>query len=239
MTNQDDDRKIKRFPDEHERAALEKARLVHQKVPDEPIFNIPPIVQALCLVNVAIFVFGYFFPQLMTDDLIYKLAFVPARYVNGAPLDFSAFFSPFTHMFLHGSWMHISLNVGMLLAFGAGLEKVIGGRRLLVLYFAAGLCGALLHLIIYPHDESPMIGASGAISGLFGGVMIMLYAQGLMGKGYARLLPVVLIWIGVSVFFGYFGMPGVDNPIAWTAHVGGFLGGLALYGPVSRLKIRH
>ncbi len=241
MTDQNgpDDDKVTRFPDAREREALEKAHIVHHTPAREPFLNLPPVVQILCLLNIAVFLCGKFFPQLLTDDLLYALAFVPARYFGADPIGGAAIFSPVTYMFIHGGWMHLSLNVAMLMAFGAGLEKFMGGRRLLLLYFATGLCGAMAQLLVYPHTDSPMIGASGGISGLFGGVMIMMYSSGMLGQGYRKLLPVIFIWIGISVFFGFFGMPGVDSPIAWTAHVGGFIGGLLLYGPISRLKIQH
>jgi membrane associated rhomboid family serine protease len=109
----------------------------------------------------------------------------------------------------------------------------------LLLYFISGLFGALLHTLLYPDMDVPMVGASGAISGLFGGVIMLMYMEGMMGQGYRKLIPFIVIWIGVSIFFGFFGVPGTDNPIAWTAHVGGFIGGLLLYKPVSRLKIQH
>ncbi len=82
-----------------------------------------------------------------------------------------------------------------------------------------------------------MIGASGAISGLFGGVIMMMYGAGMMGRGYTKLLPVIFLWLGVAALSGYFGMPGVNNPIAWTAHVGGFISGLLLYKSIRGLKI--
>jgi membrane associated rhomboid family serine protease len=229
------------LPKVDEREVLEKAHIIHLHRPPEKeeIFNLPPVVKTLCLMNIAVFLLMVFFPRLMTDDNIYALGFVPARYFNDQPLGFSAILSPLTHMFIHAGWMHLGVNIGMLMAFGAGLEKKIGGRRLLLLYFSSGLCGALLHMLVYPHMDAPMVGASGAISGLFGGVIMLMYMEGMMGQGYRKLLPLVAIWIGTSVFFGIFGVPGTDNPIAWTTHIGGFIGGLLLYKPISRLKIQR
>ena len=242
MTN--DDPKITLFPDAHEREALKKAHIIHHTPPPsrEPVLNLPPAVKALCLINIAIFLLGKLFPGLLTDERLYDLAFVPARYSGDAPLGFTALFSPFTHMFIHAGWLHLSINIGTLMAFGAGLEKTMGGRRLLLFYFATGLIGAFTHALIYPHAETPMIGASGAVSGLFGGILMMMNEEGVMGGtqgDYKKLLPFILIWVGISVFFGLYGMPGVDNPIAWTVHIGGFIAGLLLYKPVRHLKIQH
>jgi membrane associated rhomboid family serine protease len=211
----------------------------------EPIFNLPPVVQALCLINIGVFALGLFFPRLMTDNLLYALSFVPARYTGMEPMGYAGIISPITYMFIHAGWLHISMNLLTLMAFGAGLEKALGTRKMLLFYFATGLCGALLHALVYPHSDAPVIGASGAISGLFGGIMLLMNDTGMMGglnpvkgfAGYKKLLPVIILWIGVSIFFGFFGMPGVDNPIAWTVHVGGFISGLLLYRPLRRLKI--
>ena len=208
---------------------------VNDNSKSEPIFNLPPVVQTLCLLNVGIYLFEICFPGLMTDELIYKLAFVPARYTGTIPFSTATITSPLTHMFIHAGWLHLIINVGTLMAFGAGIEKAMGGRRMLLFYLLSGFCGVALHTLVYPHAEMPLIGASGAISGLFGGIIMMMYGTGMMGS-YKKLLPIIFLWIGVSLFFGFFGMPGVDNPIAWTAHVGGFIGGLLLYKPICRIK---
>jgi membrane associated rhomboid family serine protease len=243
MTDMDDsdDPKVTRFPDAKEREAIEKARFIHQhpRVLTEPALNLPPVVKALCLANIVFFLLMTFFPGILTPDDIYALGFVPARYFSGQPLDFAGIVSPITHMFIHGGWLHLGINIGTLMAFGAGIEKKIGGRRLLLLYFISGLFGALVHALAYPEAAAPMVGASGAISGLFGGVIALMYTEGMMGQGYRKLMPLVLIWIGISVFFGFFGVPGTDNPVAWDTHIGGFICGLLLYKPVSRLKIQH
>jgi membrane associated rhomboid family serine protease len=238
--NGHDDPKIADFLEEQERKAIEKAHIVHHAAENkEPAFNLPPVTQALCLLNIGVFLLGKLFPSLMTDENMYALSFVPARYFGAEPMGAAGLFSPVTHMFLHAGWAHLLINVATLMAFGAGLEKMMGLRRFLLFYFTTGLCAALAQALADPHMEAPMIGASGAISGLFGGILMMMYAGGFMGRGYRKLLPFVFIWIGISVFFGLFGIPGVDNPIAWVTHIGGFIAGLLLYKPILRLKVQH
>jgi len=172
----------------------------------------------------------------MTDNIINSLAFVPARYTGTEPFGLDAIISLVTHMFIHANWLHLSVNVGTLMAFGTGVEKNMGPHRMLLFYFTTGLCGAGLHLLTDPHSTLPMIGASGAISGLFGGILMMMYGAGMMGS-FKKMLPVIFVWIGVSVFFGFFGMPGESNPIAWATHIGGFVSGMLLYRPIRNLKI--
>ncbi len=226
-SNGHDDTKVAQFPSQKDRKKIRGA--------GEPILNLPPIVKALCLANIAIFLLEKIFSNLLTGEIHYALTFVPARYFGSQSFGFSGIFSPFTHLFLHVGWLHLAINVGTLMAFGAGLEKKIGGRKLLLLYFATGLCGALVHALVYPYTDTSLIGASGAISGLFGGILLMMQSEGMMGSGKRKLILFIFIWMGISLFFGFFGAPGTSNPIAWTAHIGGFISGLLLYKPINKL----
>lgn len=201
---------------------------------NEPILNLPPATQLLCLMNVAVFLLQTFAPGVMTDDVLYRLAFVPRRYTAPGPLVLEAYSSLFTYMFIHGGWMHLCINVATLMAFGAGIERRLGWPRFLFLYVVTGVAAAAVHFMVYPQAETPVVGASGAISGLFGAAVMMMYGGNASGaRGFYGLLPVVAVWIGSSVLFGIFGMPGVDSPIAWTAHVGGFIAGILLYKPLA------
>lgn len=233
MTTENSDENIRPFPGKEQRRRLYAAN--DASSPREPVLRLPPAVKILCLLLIGMGVVQ----QLMPDDgLTFMLAFVPARYTDGA-FEWAEIFSPVTHLFVHGGWLHIGVNLGMLMAFGAGLEKEIGAKKCLILFFAGGLAGALSHFALAPHSPYPLIGASGAISALFGAVVMMMYRQGALGAGgYRRLLPFVLAWIGLSLFFGFFGMPGAGGDIAWATHIGGFLAGLALFDPVSKIKSR-
>lgn len=238
---------VARFPSEHERREIEKARAAATEAANrarrpqsEPVFNLPRITKMACLVlivaQVVISALDFFMPALR-DTIFLAGAFIPARYTGGMEPGWQALTSPFTHMLLHGGWLHLGLNVATLAAFGAGLEKDFGGRKFLLLFFATGLAGALAHFALYPEALNPLIGASGGISGLFGGVLMMAHTRGMMQGGKSMLLPFIAIWIGISLFFGYFGMPCAEGEVAWTTHIGGFVAGLLLYKPLIRLKI--
>jgi membrane associated rhomboid family serine protease len=194
---------------------------------------------AILAVSALQFLLPFVIGQENTNAFIYDFGFVPARYTGALPLGLNGLVAPITHMFLHGGWLHTGANVLSLMAFGAGLEKWVGTRKLLLLFFACGILGAGLQFALSPGLQYPMIGASGAISGLFGAMMIMFHDKGYMGgkRGMAALLPFALLWIGTSVFFGAFGLPGAEGAISWGTHVGGFLAGMALARPVSKLRI--
>lgn len=228
--NGHDNDKITPFPDAKERKNLLRLKAANDH--KEPAVNLPPAVKILSLVNVAV----YGMMLMLSDDtqnaINHAFGFVSARYVGDLAFGMDAIVSPVTHLFLHGSFLHLAVNVGTLMAFGTGLEKTMGARKMLALYFLSGFAGALVQLIFFPHLQGPLIGASGAISGLFGGVLMMMYYTGALGQGMSRILPLILVWLGITLFFGVFNLPGNDMPVGWAAHVGGFLAGLALFRPL-------
>jgi membrane associated rhomboid family serine protease len=256
--DESEDPKIARFPDARERQELERRlKAANDRLPGgEPILNLPPVVKWFCILLILVQVFvqlllwlpADWHGEAVADWLIGNFAFFVLRYTGDMPFGWQGIVSPVSHMLLHGGWLHLGVNVATLAAFGAGLEKTIGGKRLAALFFVTGIIGAFTHTVMYvlygasgnamlfPHPEAPLIGASGGISGLFGGILMMAQDRGLMG-GYKKLLPFVAIWILISVFFGFFGMPGAEGPIAWTVHIGGFIAGLLLYRPFARSKI--
>jgi membrane associated rhomboid family serine protease len=111
-----------------------------------------------------------------------------------------------------------------LAAFGAPVERLLGVRRFILFYLSAGVVAGFIHVMFFPNSADPVVGASGAISGVFGAVLMAMRQAGRLSS----LLPVAGIWIALNVFFGIFGgTPGSGGePVAWTAHIGGFVYGL-------------
>lgn len=250
--NEGEDPKIARFPTPAERREIERMKAAMEAAKDvarearekqgggksEPILNMPPVVKWLCGTLILIHLALEFGPPEWRGLAVEHLAFIPARYTGGLEMGYGGWLGPFTHVLLHGGWLHLAMNIGMLMAFGSGLEKSIGSKKMLLLFVATSLLGVLTHFCIVPRDATALIGASGGISGLFGAILVMAQEQGQMGKGGMRgLIPFVLVWIGISLFFGMFGMPGETSAIAWTVHIGGFIAGLGLYKPIAKLKI--
>ena len=191
----------------------------------EPIINMPPVTKYLLGVIISLYLLtGVVLSGDQSDWVIGHFGFIPEKFAD-SPFDAYLGASLFAHMFLHGSWMHIIMNGFMLAAFGSGVERWLGARRVLALFIVSGLVGALAHYVLNTNSPYPMIGASGGLSGLFAAAIVMLNrGQREMG-GRFGILPFALIWIGVSVGFGMLGGPD-GSQIAWAAHVGGFLGGL-------------
>lgn len=199
------------------------------------MINLPRMTAILIGVSVAVQVVLAAAPPRWEALAFFNLGFIPARYTLDSGLQWQDFAGPVTHQFLHGGFAHIFINMIMLAAFGAGVERVIGGAKLLVLFLICGAAGALAHFVIFPESFAPVIGASGAISGLFGAALRVMARQSRQRGQNMRLLPIAAIWIGMSLIIGFTGLPGTgEAQIAWAAHIGGFIAGLALFGLFSR-----
>jgi membrane associated rhomboid family serine protease len=229
---------------------------------EPPAFNVPSIV--LAIVGALIVAFAAFdwasFEQ-QNEALIF-FALFPARYIASATHPDLIFpggvagdlWTLVTYTFMHGSWTHVIVNAVWLLAFGSAIARRIGSARFLLFYFFCGIVGALLHVVFYGGSLVPVVGASGAISGLMGGAIRFVFlADGPLGAlaGQAgrssaprasvgviqalsdrRVLAFVGIWMGLNVLFGVTGFSpsGEVANIAWIAHLGGFLAGLLFFG---------
>lgn len=196
-----------------------------QNQPHEPAVNLPPMTLALIVANVAVFGMLRLFDSGVAWAAIDDFGFTPARFSGVAPLGLTGWLSPLGYQFLHGDWVHLAINMVTLAAFGSGIERRAGAARMLSFYLLCGVLAAGAHFAVYPASDEPVIGASGAISGLVGGV---LYAMRGAGR-QSWLLGVAVLWSIPTVLFGVIGMPGTNGAgIAWVAHLGGFFGGLAL-----------
>jgi membrane associated rhomboid family serine protease len=165
-----------------------------------------------------------------------------------------------TYAFLHGSWMHLIFNALWLLAFGSPVARRFGMVRFYVLLVLCAVVGALAYGLVHAYDIMPMIGASGAISGVMAAATRFVFqpsqpwmAHQPTAAEYApaqslrevlrdrRAMSFIAVWFGVNIVFGLAAMPLglVEGGIAWEAHIGGFLAGLALFpllDPIGRKR---
>ncbi len=202
-----------------------------------PIFNLPPMVGKLIGLNVAVHAARYF----IADDatLVTALGFVPARYGGSLAddagpdmpgLGWTALVAPLTYQFLHGGVAHLGLNMLSLAAFGSAVERRLGGWRMLAFYLLTGIAAAFAHWAMDPASPDPVIGASGAISGVFAGALLLLRELGQFGSGRRQLFLIIGLWLAMTVLTGSSAPPGTGGaPVAWVAHIGGFFAGLALW----------
>ena len=140
-----------------------------------------------------------------------------------------------TSMFLHGGWMHLGGNMLYLWIFGDNLEKVMGGVRFLIFYLACGIAAGLAHIAFAGASNVPTVGASGAISGVLGGYLLMFprnRVRVLMRGGVVAMPAITVLgfWIFIQLISGVgsLGVNAQSDGVAYMAHVGGFVAGLVL-----------
>jgi membrane associated rhomboid family serine protease len=139
-----------------------------------------------------------------------------------------------TSMFLHGSWMHLIGNMWFLWLFGNNIEDAMTRPRFVVFYLACGLAAALLQVAAQPASPIPMVGASGAISGVMGAYLVMfprvrvftLVPLGFFITSFALPAWAMLIYWLVLQLLGGFTQVGSGGGVAFWAHVGGFAAGV-------------
>jgi membrane associated rhomboid family serine protease len=195
-----------------------------QRGAGERAINLPPAILWLIAINVVVHVLRQLLSEQADQQLILNLGLIPDN-ITGDQGSLLSLASLVIYQFLHGSWVHLGVNMLSLAAFGAPVERLLGVRRFVLFYLSAGIVSGLVHVLFSSDTTAPVIGASGAISGVFGAVLMLMRQVGSLSS----LLPIAGIWIALNVFFGIFGgTPGAEGePVAWMAHVGGFIYGLA------------
>jgi membrane associated rhomboid family serine protease len=142
--------------------------------------------------------------------------------------------TPITSMFLHGGWSHILGNCLFLWVFGNNVEDSMGRFRFLIFYLLCGLAGAAAQVFTNPASAVPMVGASGAISGVLGAYLLLyprVHVRVLVGIFFLSLPAylVLLSWIGLQVLNAYTSQVRSESSgVAVWAHIGGFAAGLLL-----------
>ena len=192
----------------------------------ERAINLPPAILWLIVINVAVQLLRQTLADSVDDQLVLQFGLIPAHYTTDDGTGWlSLIGAPIAYQFLHGGWVHLGVNMLSLAAFGAPVERALGPRRFVLFYLSAGVVAGAIHVLIFSDSPDPVVGASGAISGVFGAVLILLRS----GGGLTSLLPVAGVWIAMNIFFGVVGgTPGAgDQPVAWAAHIAGFIYGLA------------
>jgi hypothetical protein len=214
---------------------------------------------------IGINILAFFFELSLGPDLegfVEVFGFIPGHFVGQLwqnPLALTALFGPmFTSMFLHAGFLHIIGNLWFLYIFGDNVEDALGRGRYLLLYLASGVAACLTQLLFAPTSPVPMIGASGAIAGVMG-AYFFLFPQARV-LTFVVLLLFFTVWeIPAYIFLGFWflmqflmGTTSLERAslggVAFWAHVGGFVTGIALVhlflpqqvrGPLKRRRHRQ
>jgi membrane associated rhomboid family serine protease len=211
-------------------------------VGDEPVHGGPPpiVTFGLIALNVLAFLVELGQPsEAALQSFIQAWGVVPREYSAARdlppmiPLPFWS--TLLTSMFLHGGWMHLCGNMLYLWIFGDNLEKVMGAVRFLIFYLLCGLAASFAHIVFGPGSNVPAVGASGAISGVLAGYLL-LFPQNrirvLTRGGIAHVPAIVVLGFWILIQFingiGSMAMTTETGGVAYMAHIGGFIAGLVL-----------
>jgi membrane associated rhomboid family serine protease len=148
-----------------------------------------------------------------------------------------------TSMFLHGSWMHLLGNMWFLWIFGNNIEDSMGRPRFIAFYVLCGLAAAVAQVLATPGSPIPMVGASGAISGVMGGYLILfpkVRVYAMVPLGFFLTSVALPAWVMLGYWFliqfvsGLLTASSETGGVAFWAHIGGFVAGVALIKPFVR-----
>ncbi len=200
----------------------------------------------LIAISTIVWLFEFSLGQNNLEQFITTYGVTPVNILNGQD-----YYTLFTNMWLHASWMHILGNMVFLWVFGDNIEAVIGHGRYLVFYLAGGILASLTHVFFNPTSTLPSIGASGAIAAVMGAYIIMFpraQVRLLIGFYITRISAILFLgfWFILQLFNGVAAL-GVDTAqtggVAVWAHVGGFVFGLLIgifaRGKAQRLVVRR
>lgn len=192
---------------------------------------------SLIAINVMVWlVTGLASTQAFSDAAVVGLGYIPAVVFDFADLEPGLVLVPenatyITYAFLHGDFMHLASNMLFLWVFGDNVEDALGHFRFLIFYLLCAAAGALMHGIILPKSEMPLIGASGAIAGIVSAYLLLhprvrvwVLAFGRIPLRIPAYIPLALWVITQFVMVAV----GGNEQISWPAHVGGIIAGALL-----------
>jgi membrane associated rhomboid family serine protease len=205
----------------------------------------PVVTWALIGLNVLMFVGMLSVGNTEAEALVMRFGVIPDVMVHGGWTTARAeggaigsWVTPFTSLFLHGGLLHLGSNMLFLHVFGDNVEDALGRVRFLLFYMLCGVGAVLGQILVDPSSMAPMIGASGAISGVLAGYMTMFpHAR------VVTLVPIfiflhfmevpagifIVLWFVLQLVLGYLSLGIIADGgggVAWFAHIGGFLAGL-------------
>ena len=218
---------------------------------DNPTEIVPVFTVAFIMMCVLVYFWQVSLGQQGYQEAVYSLGVIPAVLLDKIQLPpellvVPAGFTVFTSMFMHGSFMHLAGNMLYLWIFGNNVEDAMGHVRFVIFYLLCGIAAVFGQVIQDPASQIPMIGASGAISGILGAYLLLhphsrvLVVIPLGFYMHMVRLPagmVLGIWFVIQIMSSLAADPGSAG-VAWFAHIGGFIAGMALISVFKYRRVR-
>jgi membrane associated rhomboid family serine protease len=200
----------------------------------------PFVTIALIVINVLVFLL-YELPIMGNaaafENMLRTVLLVPAQFTAN-PFSIESALDMIRSMFMHGGWAHLLGNMLYLWIFGDNVEDAVGHIPYLFFYLFCGVVASLSHVLLAPGSQVPTLGASGAIAGVLGAYLVMfpnnriitlVPAGGRMVMQETSALIVLGFWFVLQAISMFTGLGSIDQGgVAFAAHVGGFVAGLAL-----------
>lgn len=197
----------------------------------QPSYTFPFVTVAIIVLNVFAFLYEFMMDPYELNFFIAHYGVIPTRF---------QWMDVLTSIFLHGGWMHLIGNMWFLWIYGDNVEDILGHSQYLIFYLLCGLAATMVHVLFNGDSRVPTIGASGAIAGVMGAYVVKFPHSKI-----TTLVPVfvfittmeipayvILLYWFVIQFFSGVGSVGHSHlsqgGVAWFAHIGGFLAGIAL-----------
>lgn len=197
----------------------------------------PGVTVLLIALNVLVWLYELSFGRNL-DRFVFEYGLTPLRFWVSYRLDGgiigNAVYPLFTSMFMHGGWMHIIWNMWFLWIFGDNVEDRLGHWRFLLFYLLCGVFAALAHVIVYPTQRLPLVGASGAISGVLGAYLVSFPTARIFTLVFIFFMEIpaalfLVLWFVFQFMSGASEVSGADGGgVAYWAHIGGFVAGIVL-----------
>jgi membrane associated rhomboid family serine protease len=205
---------------------------------ENPTKNFPLITIIFIVSNTLIFLYQISQPM-RTLTIFSSFGLIPVKLIESPISTYSTIYSS---MFLHSGIGHLAGNMLYLWIFGNNIEDFLGRVRFVIFYLICGTLASMGHILTDLQSDIPMVGASGAISGILGAYLVLYpfaRVKTLIFLGFlitiirVPAIILLLIWILIQVFSGV--MAG-DGSVAWFAHIGGFISGMLLILPFQKIK---
>ena len=202
---------------------------------------------AICVI---VFLYQVNLPQEAAELFAFQYGAIPSILFGHASLPteagvaFPAATTLITSMFLHGGWMHLLGNMLYLWIFGNNIEDVMGHAKFVIFYIVSGILAALSHALTDPSSQIPMVGASGAISAVLGAYLLLFPRAHVLvllpAIGMTRVPAGIVLgmWFITQLVSGGMSVGSTGGGVAFFAHIGGFLAGMALIGFFKRKDVR-
>ncbi len=198
----------------------------------------PTVNWLLIGLNTAVFVYMLTLGTQETENLVIHYGLVPARLLQHP--DLYNLETVFTSMFIHGGWLHLIGNMLALFIFGDNVEDRMGHSGYLIFYLLCGMLAAAVQIIFSPGMDGPMIGASGAISGVLAAYLVLFPQARVVTLFFLFIIPFFIripavlfisVWFVIQLFNEAASIAGGAQAlggVAFGAHIGGFVSGLVL-----------